>query len=126
MKLNVVATIAIPVGHRVVIRWHHRTSAGLIYGKNEHEEPNEPVIEDLETGIAYAFNWVLDGERPSTFDPFVYKEGFAEGVREIRSVTGRVTGCRIITSPDVGQARGHVMIQTELTIAEEDQKEPYR
>jgi len=127
MKVNLVTAIPLPVGRRVSVRWYRRKSKGLIYGEDVETHPNEPLIEDLETGIVYAFDWQYaatagkDGNR----DPYSFSDGFDKGVEEERAVTGRVAACRIFTIINVGTSVRSV--QTELTITPEtDASDAYR
>lgn len=115
MKIDVVASVPVPVGHRITVRWYRLKSRGLFGGESEESRPAQPEVEDLDTGIVYTSDWVLEtsgvkGHR----EPLRVSEGLKPGIEEERSVTGRVTACRIVT---VLWSDYHV--QTELTIEPE-------
>jgi hypothetical protein len=126
MKVNVVMVLPLPIGRRVAVRWYRRTSKGLIYGQDVETRPNEPLIEDLETGVVYAFDWLFDATSgaDSNRDPLTFSDGFASGVEEERAVVGRITACRVFTII-VGGSRERTQ-QTELTLEPETEKSAYR
>ena len=134
MKVVVLSAIPIPVGHRVAVRWYHKKSKGLFGGAHDESHPTQPLIEDLETGIVYAFTWLYDvveslqeeGENGALAWPSRFGETMVEGIEEQRVVTGRVTACRIFTSIQHGSIAGTCMMQTELTIAPTDESSAYR
>ncbi|GAC1520278.1 MAG: hypothetical protein NVS3B10_21680 [Polyangiales bacterium] len=57
MKIEVLGAIAIPVGHRVSVRWYHKKTKGFFGGERDELHPTQPIIDALDTGIAYAFDW---------------------------------------------------------------------
>ena len=122
MKVEIVYAVAIPVGHRVAVRWYRGKSKGLFGGDNEESRPHEPVVEDLDTGIVYSPEWVLEtaaARYPGT--PFGVSDGLKKGIEETGTLVGRVAVCRIVT--------GHgsdYHAQTELTIDPEPEPEGYR
>lgn len=127
MKIDIFGTLPIPVGHRVAVRWYHKTSKGLLYGTDEDERPTQPTVEDLDTGIFYGFEWVFDVSPAGRLEPVQFGENMSQGVREVRRVVGRVTKCRILSMVNTGHLAGMISRQTELTIAPEDESQaPYR
>ena len=127
MKINVLGALAIPVGNRVTVRWFCKTTKGMLGGKHEERHEMLPQIEDLTTGVVYAFDWIYDaigigndGEaNPSRTFPVLYGETLSTGVAEDHSVTGVVAACRIITSIETGHLSGTGTPSTELSIEPE-------
>lgn len=118
MKVNLVAAVPLPVGRRVSVRWYRKKSKGLVYGEDIETHPNEPLIEDLETGVVYAFDWLYDATSGAdNRAPYDFHDAFSKGVEEERAVVGRVAACRVITIINVGNSSRTV--QTELTITPE-------
>ena len=119
MKVNIVTVLPLPVGRRVSVRWYRKKSKGLIYGEDIESHPNEPLIEDLETGVVYAFDWLYDATsgKDARRDPYSFNDAFIHGVEEERAVIGRVAACRVFTIIDPGTSVR--TMQTELTITPE-------
>ena len=124
MKINILGTVPVPVGHRVTVRWFRKTSKGLFGGKNEEQHQTQPLIEDLTTGIVHAFDWhydfielVKDEEgQYSDLYPSKWSDTLGEGVVEERAITGTVKACRIITQLSSGGGNGNIMSYTDLTL----------
>jgi hypothetical protein len=134
MKLEVLGAVAIPVGHRVSVRWYHKKSKGLFGGDHDESRPSQPILEDLETGIVYAFDWLYDGTaaavpsgaNPADAWPTHFSDGLRLGVEEQRVVVGRVSACRIVTTIQRGSMTGTCLTQTDLTIVEDKETGAYR
>jgi len=134
MKIEVLGAIPIPVGHRVSVRWYHKKNKGLFGGEHDESHPTEPIIDDLDTGIVYAFDWLYDatagavpaGWIPSHALPLHYSEGLSKGIEEQRVVVGRITACRIFTAIQGGSNAGTCLTQTELTILPDNEPSAYR
>lgn len=129
MKVNLLGAIAIPVGHRVTVRWFRKTSKGLFGGTSEDRHFTQPQVEDLTTGVVYAFKWHYDNgdfvkdEEGYSSDiyPSTWSETLGKGVVEDRAVTGTIAACRIFTWLDRGGGGGnaHLLPETELTLTPE-------
>jgi hypothetical protein len=113
-EVVVIYAAAIPVGHRVEVRWLAMQHKGLLGGAKLEERPWEPVVIDLDTGIEYCS------------DRFLSTQSFAKRVDApldlgrqdpnaavARTLTGRVTACRVVTI----RTYSHYDVQTHLTIA---------
>lgn len=108
---------AIPVGHRVEMLFFARDTG--FFAPDFREQPDMPVVRDLETGVEYAPEWLFDrdpGEllaqpssRPLEMSPMV---------RPTRVVTGRVVSCRVIT----GMSGADWTVFTYLTLREEENR----
>ncbi len=103
MKIELLGALAIPVGHRVTVRWYLKKSKGLFGGTSEERHRTQPQIEDLTTGVVYAYRWIYDhvgylkdeDGNTSVEYPMQFSETLSEGVTEERAVTGTVRACRI-------------------------------
>ncbi|MEQ9075609.1 MAG: hypothetical protein RLP09_17265 [Sandaracinaceae bacterium] len=111
---------AIPVGHRVRIRWYltPRGGAGPMLRR-----PKQPVIEDLDTEILHAPGWALhamgdDGVRELS----QLLEEPPDTLRLERTLLGRVIACTVVSMP----ANGAFPLQTRLVIEPEPESSPYR
>jgi hypothetical protein len=102
-NIQVAFLAAVPVGHRITVRWYRTSNGGT--------RPYEPLIEDLESGIHYGTEYWFetpDGWQNNTPTPLGPLQA---GVTEERVVTGRVASCRVTTLA----LHGHV-VQTEVTL----------
>ncbi len=134
MKIPLLGCLPIPVGHRVVVRWYHKKSKGLFGGAKDETHPSQPSVEDLDTGVLYAFEWIYGAGATHVEDtvneyalPSAFPDRLDEGIEEQRVVVGRVTACRVIACIGHGHNQGTVDPQTELTIVlEENAQPPYR
>ena len=78
------------------ITWYATTSTGLFGGSSTQEWPHEPLIEDLDTGIVYCSQHVLEhspGKRPDV--PMALEERLIGEAQ--RTIEGVVKACRVIT-----------------------------
>jgi len=130
MKVEVLAAIPVPVGHRVSVSWYHKNTKTTSIFDEEVDESHDdqPLVEDLDTGIVYAFDWLYDTTSDASF-PTMSELGteLRKGIEEQRVVVGRVGACRIFTVPLVtGRLQGSYRTQTELTIAPDDETSPHR
>lgn len=94
-ELVVVYAVALPVGHRVEVRWYSQVSGRLFGGTTETPREHEPVIVDLDTGVEYASDHTYTGGgakyfgTPLELSPTIT----AEPTRVLRGV---VRACRVI------------------------------
>lgn len=104
----------IPLGHRVEVRWYALSKSGL-FGSSRQERVHEPVLTDLDTGVEYLSDFVLQGpgvkrpNQPLALDP-ARKIG-----EEARVLRGRVTSCRVVTV----RVFSEIDLQTHLEIEPE-------
>lgn len=109
--LTLLFAAPIPVGHRVEVRWYAVTTAGL-FSRSHQERAHEPVVTDLDTGVEYLSDFVLQGpgikhaNQPVALDP---ARRIGEEVRVLR---GRVRGCRVVTV----RAFSEIDLQTYLVV----------
>jgi hypothetical protein len=115
MKLEFAAYMPIPIGHRVALRWYYVKSSSIFAEDEKH--PDEPVIEDLDTGIVYAVDWLF--ERADADDATTVTAQLKKGFREERSMVGRISACRIIRITQIRNSAGD-NVRTELTIEPEE------
>jgi hypothetical protein len=118
MMLQVFGAVPLPVGRRVSVRWYKKTTPG-VFSPNVEERPTQPAIEDLETGVVYSFEWMYDVKWGEPDEPPTYSEPLEKGIEETRSIVGRITSCRVLTSSNTGHLRGTYTTHTELVITEE-------
>lgn len=115
MKLVVVLLAPVPVGHRVEVVWYAEVSRGLVPGQERVDErEHQPLITDLDTGIAHGSDFVWGVSRRRRPDvPFELGDAPRAELRVQRRVTGVVRACRLVTIrgfPDLE-------VQTHLEIA---------
>jgi hypothetical protein len=94
------------------VTWYRKDAKGGWLGRGEEEQPYQPTISDLETGIVYATDWpfphasVQSGRTPLSLSPSPSPEHSVQ-----RRIQGVVKACRVITVFWSEQT-----IQTHLTI----------
>jgi hypothetical protein len=95
--VTVIYSAAIPVGHRIEVRWFEASSAG-VFGTKTEEQPHQPLVRDIDTGIEYMGDWMLKhagSKRPKRaleVDEHVKKE-----LEVVRTLVGTVRRCRVVT-----------------------------
>ncbi len=105
---------AIPVGHRVEVRWYTQVSSKLFGGTESTSRDHEPVIVDLDTGIEYASDHAYTGggaKRPD--EPIELSEGVTGEPSGV--LRGTVRACRVIHVRRFSE----LDVQTYLTIEPE-------
>jgi hypothetical protein len=101
----------IPVGHRVEVRWY-ATMRGGVFGVRTEEQPHQPLVKDLDTGIEYMGEWLFKhggskrAKRALEIDEHIKKE-----LQVVRTLVGTVSRCRVVTV-----AWSEYDIQTHLDI----------
>ncbi|MBZ5714913.1 hypothetical protein [Nannocystis pusilla] len=112
-KFVVIFQAPVPVGHRVELTWYDIVDAGFFGGANRKPRPHEPVITDLDTGIVYLSDRVLDTHGSKSPDTPVALSDAVSGLAErVKSVRGIVRACRVITV----RSFADIDLQTELTV----------
>jgi hypothetical protein len=87
----------IPVVNRVEVRWFEASSAG-VFGTKTAEQPHQPMIKDLDTGVEYMGNWLFKhggtkrAKRALEIDEHIKKE-----LEVVRTLVGTVSRCRVVT-----------------------------
>ena len=87
----------IPVGHRIEVRWFAASSAG-VFGTKTEEQPHQPLVRDVDTGIEYMGDWMLKHagakkpKRALEVDEHVKHE-----LEVVRTLVGTVSRCRVVT-----------------------------
>ncbi|SFE09344.1 hypothetical protein SAMN02745121_02996 [Nannocystis exedens] len=114
-KFVVLFQAPVPVGHRVELVWYEIVTAGM-FGQSRKARPHEPVVTDLDTGVVYVSDRVLETAGAKLpHEPFEVSDrppGYAEVARRVRGI---VRGCRVITI----RSFSDIDVQTELTIVPE-------
>ncbi len=102
----------VPVGHRVLVRWYLRPDEG-VWSDTLERVPEQPIVEDLDTGVRYAPAWMLHTGAPVVgswmpigFDP-------REDLVADRSLLGRVEACVIATVDSTGQAQTLLLVRPD-------------
>lgn len=114
-KFVVIFQAPIPLGHRVELVWYDVVESGL-FSDSRKTRPHEPVVTDLDTGIVYLSDRVLDAPGIKSPDkPLAVSEGIVEGAQAVRRLRGIVRACRVITIRRFSE----IDLQTELTISPE-------
>jgi hypothetical protein len=86
---------AVPVGHRVELRYIEQKKEGLFKSRTVAHE--QPIVIDLDTGIEYGIDSLYedrDGYRRE-IEPYPDEPG--PGFALTRTLRGRVTRCRVLT-----------------------------
>ncbi len=94
-ELVVLYAVALPVGHRVEVRWYSQVASRLFGGTSETAREHEPVIVDLDTGVEYASDHAYAGggaKAPDT--PLALAETIPTA--PTRVLRGVVRRCRVI------------------------------
>lgn len=114
MEIVVVLVAPVPVGHRVEVVWYEEVSRGLVPGQERVDDrEHQPLITDLDTGVAYGSDWVWGVSRRRRPDvPYEIGGRPRSELRVQKKVTGMVRACRMVT------IRGYpeLEVQTHLTI----------
>ena len=113
-RVDVAYALPIPVGHRVRIRWLVLPASRGVFGRSEKREPHQPWVQDLETGVEFAPDYLFTGggtkrlgevhSIAETFDPDLQTE---------RELVGVVRACRVVP-----QLWGDYSVQTHLWVEE--------
>ncbi len=85
----------VPLDHRVKLRYYDQVQQGLLHGRRV--EHLEPIVQDLDSGIEYGPDWLYE-DRDSyhkNIEPYPDERDGSFTLR--RTLTGRVTRCRVIT-----------------------------
>jgi hypothetical protein len=88
----------VPVGHRIEVRWFQASSGGGVFGNKTEEQPHQPLIKDLDTGIEYMGDWMLKhsgSKRPKR--ALEVEEHLKHELEVVRTLVGTVRRCRVIT-----------------------------
>ena len=119
--VHVLGLAPIPVGHRVEIRWYREIVTTAVGGRQIREEPQQPWIKDLDTGVIYAAHWLFVAGG-------VYGDRVNVGTREIRptleptrALTGRVLSTQVVTVNS-----SDMTIETMLVVAPDQSGNAYR
>ncbi|WAS96216.1 hypothetical protein [Nannocystis punicea] len=114
-KFVVIFQAPVPVGHRVELVWYEIEVSGL-FGASRKPRPHEPVVTDLDTGVVYVSDRVLETPGMKAPDePLAVSDGLARVAKPVRRVRGIVRACRVVTI----RSFSDIDVQTELTIAPE-------
>ncbi|MDC0668051.1 hypothetical protein [Nannocystis radixulma] len=112
-KFVVIFQAPVPVGHRVELTWYDLVDAGFFGGTNRKTRPHEPVVTDLDTGIVYLSDRVLDTPGMKSPDtPYGVSDAISKIATQVKSVRGIVRACRVVTIRSFAE----IDLQTELTI----------
>lgn len=104
----------IPIGHRVELHFYER-DLGLFLA-NFREQPDMPLVRDLETGIEYAPAWLFKHEPTELAAGETARAlELSPSAQPTRSISGRVIACRVVT----GLVGAEWSIFTYLTVHEE-------
>jgi hypothetical protein len=107
----------IPVGHRVEVTFFGREKLKL-FGKGEIEaNRDEPMIEDLDSGVVYQAHWHSTNDTGLTSGHAQYPLGVSEDLTVAETVTGRVLQCRVLA------AHGYERTTLVTTLIVEDEPE---
>lgn len=95
LKVPLAYPAAIPIGHHVELTW--RLKAGGLLGNKLVEQPYEPFLIDLDSGVQYAPEWQVGTH--ATFRSGAVNDYASEPRVELqvtRVVRGRVRSCTIV------------------------------
>ncbi len=107
----------IPIGHRVELHFYARDTG--LFSHDFREQPDMPVIRDLETGIEYAPEWLFERGATSQLGQVSARAlELSPLVRPTRTITGRVVACRVVT----GMSGADWTVFTYLTLREDDRR----
>ena len=88
---------AIPVGHRVEVHWYLASTDG-VFGPKTEEQPHQPLIKDLDTGIEYMGDWVLSHAGTKRAKRALeISEHLRHELEPTRVLIGTVRRCRVVT-----------------------------
>lgn len=118
----------IPSGHRVRIQWYKEPvheygfMTDTVVG---HEDlPNEPLVRDLDTGVAYGpIRFFLEHTDEFTLGAVnALRTDPVDEYQEDRVMEGRVLSARVLTA----QTGERHQVQTTLVVEPDDPASPYR
>jgi hypothetical protein len=116
-KFVVIFQAPVPVGHRVELAWYDIVDAGFFGGTNRQTRPHEPVVTDLDTGVVYLSDRLLDtGGAKAPHTPLQVSGDLSTIAKPVKRLRGIVRACRVVTI----RSFGDIDLQTELTIEPQD------
>ena len=102
----------VPVGHRVLVRWYLRPDERL-WTDSLERVPDQPSVEDLDTGIRYAPTWMLNTGGPmiGSWVPIGFEPH--EDLVADRSLLGKVEACVVGSIDGSGQTQTLLLIRPD-------------
>lgn len=104
----------VPVGHRVQVRWYLRPDAG-VWADRLERVPEQPCVDDLDTGIRYAPLWMVATNRPAVGPWFPIGHEPAPDLVEDTTLVGRVEACVVSTVESTGQVQTLLLVRPDPT-----------